>query len=79
MMAELVQKLSDKTGLSPEKSQEVINVVVTHLKERLPAPLSSGLDSILADGSAGNAGSLIDEARAAASELSGMFGKKAGA
>ncbi|HLJ14705.1 MAG TPA: hypothetical protein VKV15_09435 [Bryobacteraceae bacterium] len=79
MMAELVQKLSDKTGLSPEKSQEVVNVVVSHLKERLPAPLASGLDSILADGSGANSSSLVDEARAAASELSGMFGKKAGA
>ena len=79
MMSELVQTLSAKTGLSPEKSQEVINVVVTHLKERLPAPLASGLDSILADGSGTSGASLVDEARAAASELSSMFGKKAGA
>jgi hypothetical protein len=79
MMAELVQKLSDKTGLSPEKSQEVINVVVTHLKERLPAPLSSGLDSILADGSGASGASMMDEARAAASEISSIFGNKAGA
>ena len=79
MMAELVQKLSDKTGLSPEKSQEVINVVVTHLKEKLPAPMASGLDSILADGSAGTGGSMLDEAKSAVSELSSIFGKTAGA
>jgi hypothetical protein len=79
MMTELVQKLSDKTGLSPEKSQEVINVVVTHLKERLPAPLASGLDSVLADGSAGGNSNLVSEAEAAASELGSIFGKKAGA
>jgi hypothetical protein len=79
MMAELVQKLSDKTGLSPEKSQEVINVVVTHLKEKLPVPMASGLDSILADGSAGTGGSMLDEAKSAVSELSSIFGKTAGA
>ncbi len=79
MMAELVQKISDKTGLSPEKSQEVVNVVVTHLKERLPAPLASGLDSILADNSTGGGSSMMAEAEAAASELGSIFGKKAGA
>ena len=75
MMQELVQKLSDQTGLSPEKSQEVINVVVTHLKERLPAPMASGLDNILPDGTGGG-GSLADTAKAMAAEIGGMFGKK---
>jgi len=39
MMDELVQKLSEKTGLPPDKAQEVVNVVVSHLKEKLPEPL----------------------------------------
>jgi hypothetical protein len=34
MMAELVQMLSEKTHLPPEKAQEVANVVVDHLKRR---------------------------------------------
>lgn len=78
MMEELVQKLSQKTGLSPDKSQEVVNVIVAHLKERLPAPLASGLDSYLAGGAAGDGdGSLVDKAKSMASGLSSMFGKKA--
>jgi nucleoid DNA-binding protein len=32
MMAELVQMISEKTSLPPEKAQEVVNVVVNHLK-----------------------------------------------
>jgi hypothetical protein len=75
MMEELIQKLSQKTGLSPDKAQEVVNVVMTHLKEKLPAPLASGLDSYLAGGSA-EGGSFADKAKAAASGLGNMFGKK---
>lgn len=76
MMDELVQELRRRTGLSPEKSQEVVNVVITHLKARLPEPLSTGLDSILAGGAAGS-GSLADKAVAVATSLENMFGKTA--
>lgn len=75
MMEKLVQELSQKTGLSPDKAQEVVNVVVSHLKEKLPAPLASGLDSYLTGGSA-EGGSLADKAMAMASGLSSVFGNK---
>jgi hypothetical protein len=75
MMQELVQRISDKTGLSPEKSQEVVNVVVSHLKERLPEPLANGLDSVLNGNSAGS-DNLMEEAKAVASGLGSLFGKK---
>lgn len=75
MMDELVQTISQKTGLSQDKAQEVVNVVVSHLKEKLPAPLASGLDSFLAGGSA-ESGSLADKAKAVASGLTSLFGNK---
>ncbi len=75
MIDELVQKLSQKTGLSPEKAQEVVNVIVGHLKEKLPAPLASGLDSYLAGGSV-EGESLADKAKSMASGLGSMFGTK---
>ena len=75
MMDELVQRISQKTGLSPDKAQEVVNVVVSHLKEKLPAPLASGLDEYLSGGST-DSGSLIDKAKAMASGLGGVFEKK---
>jgi hypothetical protein len=74
-MDELIQKISEKTGLSPDKAQEVVNVLVSHLKERLPEPLANGLTSYLSGGSA-EGGSLADRAMAMASGLGNMFGKK---
>ena len=74
MMDELVQELSQKTGLSPDKSQEVVNVVITHLKTRLPAPLANGLDSLMAGGSPGD-GSLAEKAMSMVSGAESIFGK----
>jgi hypothetical protein len=76
MMQDLVQKLSQKTGMTPDESQQAVNVVVSHLKEKLPAPLASALDSFLADGSSGQGESMFDKAKAMASGVEGMFGKK---
>lgn len=76
MMQELVDRLSQKTGLSQDQAQQAVTVVVNHLKEKLPAPLASGLDSILADSSTSGGDSMFDRARTAAASLEGMFGKK---
>jgi hypothetical protein len=77
MMQDLVQRLSEKTGMTPDESQQAVNVVVSHLKEKLPAPLAGALDSFLADGSAQGSESMIDKAKAMAAGLQDMFGKKA--
>jgi hypothetical protein len=76
MMEELVQELSQKTGLPQDKAQEDVNVIVSHLKARLPGPLASALDSVLAGGAA-ESGGLAGEEKAIAAELGGMFGNKA--
>lgn len=75
MMDELVQTLSQKTGLSPDKAQEVASVVLNHLREKLPASVVSVLDGHLAGGST-EGGSLMDRAKAMASGLGGAFEKK---
>ncbi|MDP9146017.1 MAG: hypothetical protein M3N22_00020 [Acidobacteriota bacterium] len=46
-MNELVQILMQKTGLSQDKAQEVVDTVVNHLRARLPGPIASHLDSVL--------------------------------
>jgi hypothetical protein len=46
------------------------------LKERLPEPFANALDSFL-NGSSADSGNLMDEAKAMASGLGGLFGKKA--
>lgn len=75
MMEEMVQKLSQRTGLAPDKAQEAVDVIISMLKEKLPEPMAKGLDSLLAGGSAG--GSFLDEAKLMASGLGSMFGNKA--
>jgi hypothetical protein len=75
MLDELVQRLSDKTGLPPDKAREAVNVLVSHLKEKLPEPLAKGLDSLLT-GQPIEGGSLMDKAKAAAAGLGDILGKK---
>ena len=76
MMAELVQKISEKTSLPPEKAQEVANVVVDHLKQHLPAPLAEALNNYLVSGSVAGGAGWVAEAKTMAAEVGGMFGKK---
>ncbi len=75
-MDELINEVSAKTGLSPDQARSAITAVLGFLKERLPAPLAGGLDSLLAGGGSGTAvggENLVSEAE---SMLGGLFGKK---
>lgn len=51
-MNELIQQIAQKTGLSQDKVQQVVTMVVDHVKGKLPESLSSQLDGLLAGGSA---------------------------
>lgn len=75
MLQELIQTISQKTSLPPDKVQEVVNLIVAHLKDRLPQPLSGTLDHYLAGGAAPEGG-LAAEAGSVLGGLSGMFEKK---
>ena len=82
-MNELVQQIQQKTGLSAEMAQKVVEVVTGYLRNRMPAPMASGLDSLLgASGAAGagesshEGGGLMDEAKSVMGGLGGMMGNK---
>jgi uncharacterized protein (DUF2267 family) len=47
MMDELVHKVTEKTGLTQDQAQSAVLAVIGFLKEKLPAPLASVLDSML--------------------------------
>jgi len=51
-MNELVQMVSQKTGIGEDKARQAVQVVLEHLKGRLPGPLASHLDSFLQGNSA---------------------------
>lgn len=48
-MNELVQLVQQKSGLSEEKSIEVVRAVVEFVKGRLPAAFASHVDSLVGD------------------------------
>lgn len=52
-MDQLVQLVSEKTGLPEEKSRQAVEIVLEYLKGRLPAPIAGQLDSVLEGGGDG--------------------------
>lgn len=67
-MDELVQQVSERTGLSEEISREAAEAVLAILKEKLPEPIAGQIDSFL-EGS----GSL-DDLGGLTKGLGGLFG-----
>lgn len=65
-MDELVKMVSKKTGLSPEISKTVVNMVLDYVKKQLPAPIAGQIDTVLGSGSTAGV----------ANALGGLFGKK---
>lgn len=75
-MGEISDLLQQKAGLSPDQSQQVEQLVIDHVKSKVPAEFQGMLGSVLGDGSAdgqaaqsGGLGSLLGAA-------SSLFGKK---
>ena len=80
-MNELVQLLQQKTGMSQDMAQKAVDTIAGYLKTKLPEPMASGLESLLGGGAAGteaagDAGSVMDKAKAMVAGLSDMMGKK---
>ena len=67
---ELINLVSEKTGISKEMAKTAVDTVVGFLKEKLPAPIAGQIDNVLeSPGLAGGASNL-------ASGLGGLLGKK---
>lgn len=52
-MNEIVQMVSQKTGISEDKARQAVQIVVDHLKGRLPGPIASHLDGVLSGNTQG--------------------------
>ena len=77
-MDELINIVVQKTGLSPEDARKAVEAVVNALKSKLPGPIASHLDGLVAGGVSGEASMLAGEAEAAVmGKLGGMFGGSA--
>ncbi len=65
-MDELINQVTQRTGLGPDKARSAVDTVVGYLKSHLPGPVASQLDSALTGG--GIAG--------AAKNIGGMMGNR---
>jgi len=83
-MNELVQLVQEKTGLSQDVAQKVVDTITGYLKTKLPEPMAAGLDSLLSGGAGatgtddagGDGGGVMDKAKAMVAGLSGVLGNK---
>jgi hypothetical protein len=70
-MDELVKLVSDKAGISADQAKMAVNTVLGFLKEKLPPPVASQIDGLLAGGAGAT-----DQINSAVSGLGGLFGQK---
>lgn len=70
-MDQLVNTVSEKTGLSQEQARSAAEAVIGFLKDKLPAPAAGMLDSTIGGGEGGG---LADQASNMLGGLGGMFG-----
>jgi hypothetical protein len=74
-MEELINQITQRTGISREQAQTAVETVMTHLKKSLPDSISSQLDGVLGGGT-GAVGDLTSRAGDIVGGLGGMFGGK---
>ena len=70
MSSNIVATVAQKTGLSQQQAQGAVDAVVGVLKSKLPAPIASQIDAVLAGGTpTGGATGVVGK-------IGSMFGKK---
>jgi hypothetical protein len=48
VLDQVVAAVAQRTGLAPDKAREAVDVVVTGVKSKLPAPIAAHIDQVLA-------------------------------
>ena len=70
-MDQLIDVVVQRTGLPRNQAQQAVQVVVGYLKDRLPGPIASQVDTALSGGSAG--GGMTNQAQQG---IGGVFGQQ---
>ena len=73
-MQELINQVSQRTGLPADKARTAVDTVVGYLKQQLPGPIANQLDGAV--GGAQQGGTQGGAMGQAADKIGGMFGKK---
>lgn len=70
-MDELINQITQRTGISADQARQAAQTVVGFLKDKLPGPIGSQLDGILNGQGGGDAGGASGNIGGA---IGGMFG-----
>lgn len=78
-MEELINLVTQRTGIPADKAQMAVTTVVGFLKDKLPGPIAAQLDSLVSGGGAGLSGLMADsgELSSVVKGIEGMFDTKA--
>ncbi len=71
-MDQLIAMITEKTGLSADKAEEVVGMVIGFVKDKLPGPIASQLDGLMGGGAdAGDGSGMMDNVKKG---LGGLMG-----
>lgn len=73
-MDQLISMITQRTGISADQARGAVKTVLEFLKEKLPAPMASHVESLL---SGQGSGSTAGKTEQAMGELGSLFGKNA--
>ena len=73
-MDQLISMITQRTGISADQARGAVNTVLEFLKEKLPGPIASHVESLL---SGQGSGSTAGEAEKPLGGLGSLFDKKA--
>lgn len=74
-MEELVTLVSNKTGLGKDQAAMAVKTVLDFLKAKLPAPVASQIDAVLANkGVMGMAANALDDGKIDGDDVSNLLG-----
>ena len=74
-MDELIELVSQRTGISAEKAQMAVQTVLGFMKDKLPAPIAAQLDGLMSGG--GGVEGAMGGLDTLAKTFGGIFGKQA--
>jgi hypothetical protein len=76
-MDELINQISEKTGIPHDTAKQAVNMVIGFLKQKLPAPIGSQIDRVLGTQVTGDGGNQAQETTGGLGQILGnLFGKK---
>ncbi|HZI17944.1 MAG TPA: hypothetical protein VEY09_05045 [Pyrinomonadaceae bacterium] len=75
-MDQLIKQVVERTGISEDQARTAVQTVLGFVKDRLPGPIASQVESVVGGGAGG--GGLTGAAGDALGGLGGMFGGNKG-